>query len=97
MDTMKIEYDVQRDRLNLEFLPNVPIYNSREMHGVVINYTRDQRIVGMELLDTGKTTSRQPLDLIDLAVIRSRSHAVDSVRKNAQPSVSCALGERVGR
>jgi hypothetical protein len=48
------------------------------MHGVVIKYTKDQRIVAIELLDAGKRTARQPLDLIDLAVIRSSSHAVDS-------------------
>jgi uncharacterized protein YuzE len=42
---MKIEYDAAHDLLNIEFLANVPIDDSVEMDGVVIDYAKDKRIV----------------------------------------------------
>ena len=47
---MKIEYDAAHDLLNIEFLANVPIDDSVEMDGVVIDYTKDKRIVAIEVL-----------------------------------------------
>jgi len=74
---MKIEYDRVHDLLNIEFLANVPIDDSLEMDGIVIDYAKDKRIVAIEVLDASKRTSRDPLDLIDLAVVKSsRSDAV---------------------
>jgi uncharacterized protein YuzE len=35
---MRIEYDTARDLLNIEFLPNIPIDDSIELDGVVIDY-----------------------------------------------------------
>jgi uncharacterized protein YuzE len=75
---MKIEYDTAHDLLNLEFLADVPIHDSLQVDGVVIDYAKDKRIVAIELLDAGKRTIRKPLDLIDLAIVRSRSHAVET-------------------
>ena len=69
---MKIEYNTAHDLLNLEFLADVPIHDSLEVDGVVIDYAKDKRIVAIELLDAGKRTTRKPLDLIDLAIVRSR-------------------------
>ncbi|MBI3059042.1 MAG: DUF2283 domain-containing protein, partial [Deltaproteobacteria bacterium] len=48
---MKIEYDTEHDLLNIEFLANVPIDDSLEVDGVVIDYAKDKRIVGIEVLD----------------------------------------------
>jgi uncharacterized protein YuzE len=45
---MKIEYDAAHDLLNIEFLANVPIDDSVEMDGVVIDYAKDKRIVAIE-------------------------------------------------
>jgi uncharacterized protein YuzE len=59
---MKIEYDTAHDLLNLEFLADVPIHDSLEVDGVVIDYAKDKRIVAIELLDAGKRTTRKPLD-----------------------------------
>jgi len=74
---MKIEYDTVHDLLNIEFLANVPIDDSLEVDGIVIDYAKDKRIVAIEVLDASKRTSRDPLDLIDLAVVKSsRSDAV---------------------
>jgi len=74
---MKIEYDTAHDLLNIEFLDDVPIDDSLEVDGIVIDYAKDKRIVAIEVLDAGKRTTRKPLDLIDLAIVKSsRSDAV---------------------
>ena len=68
---MKIEYDAAHDLLNIEFLANVPIDDTLEVDGVVIDYAKDKRIVAIEVLDGSKRTTRKPLDLIDLAIVKS--------------------------
>jgi len=68
---MKIEYDAAHDLLNIEFLTNVPIDDSLEMDGVVIDYAKDKRIVAIEVLDASKRTTRKPLDLTNLAIVKS--------------------------
>ena len=68
---MKIEYDAAHDLLNIEFLANVPIDDSVEMDGVVIDYAKDKRIVAIEVLDASKRTTRKPLDLTNLAIVKS--------------------------
>ena len=68
---MKIEYDAAHDLLNIEFLANVAIDDSVEMDGVVIDYAKDKRIVAIEVLDASKRTTRKPVDLIDLAIVKS--------------------------
>ena len=82
---MKIEYDTAHDLLNIEFLADVPIQDSLEVDGVVIDYPKDKRIVAIELLDAGKRTTRKPLDLIDLAIVRSRSHAIYAEERQKMP------------
>ena len=68
---MKIEYDAEHDLLNIEFLANVPIDDSLDVDGVVIDYAKDKRIVAIEVLDASKRTTRKPFDLIDLAIVKS--------------------------
>ena len=68
---MKIEYDAAHDLLNIEFLANVLIDDSVEMDGVVIDYAKDKRIVAIEVLDASRRTTRKPLDLTDLAIVKS--------------------------
>jgi uncharacterized protein YuzE len=68
---MKIEYDAAHDLLNIEFLANVPIDDSVEMDGIVIDYAKDKRIVAIEVLDASKRTTRKPLDRTNLAVVKS--------------------------
>jgi uncharacterized protein YuzE len=68
---MKIEYDAAHDLLNIEFLTKIPIDDSVEMDGVVIDYAKDKRIVAIEVLDASKRTTGRPLDLKNLAVVKS--------------------------
>ena len=70
------------DLLNIEFLANVSIENSVEMDGIVIDYAKDKRIVAIEVLDASKRTSRNPLDLIDLAIVKSSGS--DAVRERGE-------------
>jgi uncharacterized protein YuzE len=79
---MKIEYDAAHDLLNIEFLANVRIDDSAEMDGVVIDYARDKRIVAIEVLDASKRTTRKPLDLTNLAIVKSSGP--DAVRESTE-------------
>jgi uncharacterized protein YuzE len=69
---MKIEYDPKHDLLNIEFIADEAIAESIEFDGVVIDYSKDGKIVAIEILDAGKRTTRNPLDLIDLAIVKEK-------------------------
>ena len=72
---MKIEYDPRHDLLNIEFIQGKDISESSEFDGVVIDYSEDGRIVSIEILDAGKRTVKNPLDLIDLTIVREKAMA----------------------
>ena len=88
---MKIEYDAVHDLLNIEFLANVPIDDSLEADAVVIDYAKDKRIVAIEVLDASKRTTRKPLDLVGLAIVRS-SFAAYTVACLAGVSPATGIG-----
>lgn len=67
---MKIQYDPVHDLLNLEFLEGVGIDESVEFDGIIVDYAKDRRIVAIEVLDASKRTTRDPLHLIDVAIVR---------------------------
>ena len=69
---MKIEYDPRHDVMNIEFLDKVPIAESVELEGVIIDYAKDGRIVAIEILDAGKRTTKDPLDLLDLKIVKEK-------------------------
>ena len=69
---MKIEYDPVHDLINIEFIQKVPIVESVELDGIIIDYSEDKRIVAIEILDAGKRTTKDPLDLLNLTIIRER-------------------------
>ena len=70
---MRIEYDPAHDLLNLEFLADVPIADSMEVDGVVFDYAADRRIVAIEILDASKRTTSEAVNVIDFAVVKSKS------------------------
>lgn len=69
---MKIEYDPTHDLLNIEFISEEPIAESVEYDGIVIDYSKDGKIVALEILDAGKRTTRSPLDLLDLTIVKEK-------------------------
>ena len=79
---MKIEYDAAHDLLNIEFLANVLIDDSVEMDGVVVDYAKYKRIVAIEVLDASKRTTRKPVDLENLTVVKAP--AAGAVREKGE-------------
>ena len=72
---MRIEYDPKHDLLNIEFIADEAIAESTELDGVVIDYSKDGRIVAIEILDAGKRTTKNPFDLIDLSIVKEKAVA----------------------
>ena len=72
---MKIEYDPAHDLLNIEFIVDEAIAESVELDGVIIDYSKDGRIVAIEILDAGRRTTKHPLDLIDLSIVKEKAAA----------------------
>jgi uncharacterized protein YuzE len=70
---MRIEYDPAHDLLNIEFVADEEIAESMELDGVIIDYAKDKRIVAIEILDAGKRTTKNPLDLIDLSITKEKA------------------------
>ncbi len=72
---MKIEYDPKHDLLNIEFLPEEGIAESVELDGVIIDYSESGKIVSIEILDAGKRTTDNPLDMINLSIVKDKEVA----------------------
>ena len=70
---MRIEYDPAHDLLNIEFISDEDIIESSELDGIIIDYSKDRRIVSIEILDAGKRTIKDPLDLIDLSIVKTKA------------------------
>ena len=70
---MKIDYDPKHDLLNIEFIPDEAIVESVEFDGIIIDYSEDKRIAAIEVLDAGKRTSKDPLDILDLTIIKEKA------------------------
>ena len=58
---MKIEYDPKHDLLNIEFIHEESIAESIELDGIIIDYSKDRKIVSIEILDAGRRTTNGPL------------------------------------
>lgn len=72
---MRIEYDPAHDLLNIEFVADETITESVEHDGVIIDYSKDGRIIAIEILDAGKRTTKNPLDFIDLSIVKEKTSA----------------------
>ena len=69
---MKIEYSPEHDVLNIEFLEDVDIDESAEEDGIIFDYSKDKRIVSVEILDAKKRVGKSPLDKIDFSVTKDK-------------------------
>jgi len=72
---VKIEYDPKHDLLNIEFLSGENIAESIELDGIIVDYTKDRRIVSIEVLDAGKRTVKDPLNILDLTIVKEAAVA----------------------
>jgi len=72
---MKIEYDPKHDLMNIEFLPDEKVTESAEFDGIIIDYSKDRRVVSIEILDVGKRTTKDPLNSLDLSIFKEKAVA----------------------
>ncbi|GFP33624.1 hypothetical protein HKBW3S42_01961 [Candidatus Hakubella thermalkaliphila] len=72
---MKIEYDPKHDLLNIELISEEANLESVELDGVIIDYSKDGSIVAVEILDAGKRTTKNPLDLLNLTIVKEKAVA----------------------
>lgn len=73
---MKIEYDQKSDIVNIEFLEGVEIDDSVEEDGIVFDYSKDKKIVSVEILDARKRIGKDPLGKIDFSIIKDKVIAI---------------------
>ncbi len=53
---MKIDYDKEADALYIQFL-NEPVNETEEIDaGVIVDYSKDNRVIGIEILNISKKT-----------------------------------------
>ncbi len=69
---MKIEYDQEHDIINIEFLADTEIDDSIEIDGIIFDYTKDKRVVSVEILDARKRIGKSPLEKIDFSVLKNQ-------------------------
>ncbi len=69
---MKVEYSPKHDIINIEFLGNTEIEDSVEIDGVIFDYSKDKRLVSVEILDTKKRIGKNPLDKVDFSVMKDK-------------------------
>jgi len=73
---MKIEYEPKHDIVNIEFLQDVNIEDSIEVDGIIFDYSKDKKIVSIEILDAKKRIGKNPLDKVDFYVLKNKVIAV---------------------
>ena len=55
---MKIEYEPKHDIVNIEFLKGIEIDESVEEDGIIFDYSKDKRVVSIEILDARKRVGK---------------------------------------
>ncbi len=72
---MRIEYDPKHDIMNIEFIGGAEIEESVEFDGVILDYSKDKKIVSMEILDVGKRIEPNVFEEISLTTVKSEAEA----------------------
>ena len=75
---MKVIYDPDHDILNIEFLEDEKIDDTIEYdEGILIDYTKEKKIVSLEILEASKKISHNPTDLLNFVVLdKSKKEAL---------------------
>ena len=69
---MKVEYVPEHDTMNIEFLEDVEIDDSVEIDGLIFDYSKDKKLVSVEILDAKKRVGKSPLDKVDFSVMKDK-------------------------
>ena len=72
---MRIEYDPKHVLMNIEFIPEEAIAESAELDGIIIDYSESGKVVAIEILDVGKRTTKDPLNFLDLSIVKEKAVA----------------------
>ncbi len=68
---MKVEYDPKHDVMNIELASNIPITESLELgDGIILDYSKDKKIVSIELLGVKKRLPSEALEAVSFAVVK---------------------------
>ena len=70
---MRIEYAPKHDIMNIQFLEGIEIAESIEIEGIIFDYSKDRKIVSIEILDVGKRITTKPLESIDFAIMKEKA------------------------
>ena len=73
---MRIEYEQEHDIVNIEFLEDVEIDESVEIDGIIFDYSKDKKLVSVEVLDAKKRVGKNPMGKLDFSVIKDKVIAV---------------------
>ncbi|MFO7792469.1 MAG: DUF2283 domain-containing protein [Candidatus Saliniplasma sp.] len=75
---MKVMYDPDHDILNIEFLEDETIDDTIEYDEVIlIDYSKERKIVSLEILDASEKISHSPTDLLNFVVLdKSKKQAL---------------------
>ncbi len=75
---MRVMYDPDHDILNIEFLEDEAIDDTIEYEeGILIDYSKEKKIVSLEILDASKRISHNPTDLLNFVVLnKSKKEAL---------------------
>ncbi len=67
---MRVMYDSDHDILNIEFLEDETIDDTIECEeGILIDYSKEKKIVSLEILDASKRISHNPMEPLSFVVL----------------------------
>jgi uncharacterized protein YuzE len=72
---MKIEYDPKHDIMNIVFIDE-KIFESKEVDGIIIDYTDDKRIASIEILDVAKRMKTDPLETMNIVIMKEMAEGI---------------------
>lgn len=73
---MKIEYSPEHDIMYIKFLEEVDIDDSLEENRIVFDYSKDKKLVAVEILDARKRVGKNPLEKVNFSVEKNTVTAV---------------------
>ena len=73
---MKIEYSPEHDIMYIKFLEEVGIDDSLEENRIVFDYSKDKKLVAVEILDARKRVGKNPLEKVNFSVEKNTVTAV---------------------
>jgi hypothetical protein len=61
--------------MNIVFIDE-KIFESKEVDGIIIDYTDDKRIASIEILDVAKRMKTDPLETINIVIMKEMAEGI---------------------